>query len=414
MYDDVALPWIRHVRRVLQQAPSPVDDPPLSPFTSAEVSRVLRRAPPRKTPGPDRVTYAMLRRIPLNVVRHLCLIYNSAFLLGYFLLAWKHGHILAISKPGKPPMFPQDRRPIQLLSSLGKVFERLILRRLFPFVLRNHLIPDEQFGFMPTHSTTHQVLRLVEHITQGYNSRLSTLAVFLDVHKAYDSTWHSGLFYKLRSCRVPAPLQAILRSFLQHRTFQVREDGCLSSVRPVLAGVPQGAVLSPLLYSIFTADVLRSPQSHLAVYADDIALFASGRHLRYLHGKIQRHLDAVLSWAARCRITVSAPKTQAILFSKRRILRDLPSLSLGDQVLQYSPSVLYLGVVLDRHLTWAPHLARCKRNFLGKLAHVTPLLLSPSLPLSTKLLLYTQYLRSSLAYASPAWLGVAPTRLAAL
>ena len=174
-------------------------------------------------------------------------------------------------------------------------------------------------------------------------------------------------------------------SFLHHPTFQVREAGCLSSIRPVRAGVPQGAVLSPLLYSIFTADIPRSPQSHLAAYADDIALFACGRHLRYLHGKIQRHLDAVLSWAARWRLTVSAPKTQAILFSKRRILRDLPSLSLGDQALQYSPSVLYLGVVLDRHLTWAPHLARFKRNFLGKLAHVTPLLISSSLPLSTKL-----------------------------
>ena len=118
-------------------------------------------------------------------------------------------------------VFPQNRRPIQLFSSLGKVFERLIHRRLFPFVLQHHLIPDEQFGFMPTRSTTHQVLRLVEHITKGFNSRLSTLAVFLDLHKAYDSTWHTGLFYKLRSGRIPAPLQAIIRSFLHRRTFQV-------------------------------------------------------------------------------------------------------------------------------------------------------------------------------------------------
>ena len=110
------------------------------------------------------------------------------------------------------------------MSILGKTFERLLYRRILSFVLRSDIIPAEQFGFVPTRSTIHQTLRLVEHITTGFNARLSTLAIFLDIQKAYDTTWHCGIFYKLRVFNFPLTLQNIIRSFLFSRSFQVSED----------------------------------------------------------------------------------------------------------------------------------------------------------------------------------------------
>ena len=209
-------------------------------------------------------------------------------------------------------------------------------------------------------------------------------------------------------------MQKIIQSFITHRTFQVREDGTLSSVKNISGGVPQGAVLSPLLYNVFTADIPKHPQSHLAIYADDIAIFASGVHLQYLQRRIQRHLDKVISWAQKWRIHINANKTQSILFTKRRRIQDLPHLRLSDQDNQYSPTITYLGVIFDRHLTWHAHINHCRNVFFRKLAYITPHFFTPSLPLAVKTRLYCQYLRSSLIYAAPAWFGIAWKRIKSL
>ena len=118
--------------------PLQVDDP-IQPFSVSEIVRVIKRSPLHRSPGPDFVTYEMLRHLSPKALRYLRHVFNSAFSIGFFPPAWKYGVVLALPKPGKPPLFPQNRRPIQLLSTLGKTFERLIYRRLFPFVVRNHI-----------------------------------------------------------------------------------------------------------------------------------------------------------------------------------------------------------------------------------------------------------------------------------
>ena len=159
---------------------------------------------------------------------------------------------------------------------MGKIYERIILHRLEPILTTASIIPQEQFGFMPKRSTTHQLLRLTKQVSQGFNSRLNTMAIFLDIHRAYDATWHKGLLYKFRTIQLPRPIQLLLKSFLEDGTFQVKSGAALSSTRPVRAGVPQGAVLPPTLYNINTADVPNNPQNQLALYADDIAIFTQG------------------------------------------------------------------------------------------------------------------------------------------
>ena len=253
--DDSALPWIRQVKRTLQQDPIEEDDIPFSPTETREISHLLKTAPRGPAPGPDRITYSMLSHLPPNTLRRLVCILNSDLRLQLFPSEWKHAVVITLPKPSKNPIIPQNRRPISLLSTLGKLFERIITRRMLPHIKARSLIPDVQFGFTPTRSTTLQLLRLAETISTGFINRESTVAIFLDIHKAYDSTWHQGLLYKLRTFQFSLPIQRILASYLDHRTFQVREENAQSSTRPKRAGVPQGAVLSPLLYNLYTADV---------------------------------------------------------------------------------------------------------------------------------------------------------------
>ena len=152
---------------------------------------------------------------------------------------------------------------------------------MLPHIKDRSLMPDVQFGFTPMRSTTLQLLRLAETISTGFNNQQSTVAIFLDIHKAYDSTWHQGLLYKLRTLQFSLPIQRILVSYLDHHTFQVREENALSSTCPMRAGIPQGAVLSPLLYNLYTADVPVTPLTSTAVYVDDLALYVRTSSLAY-------------------------------------------------------------------------------------------------------------------------------------
>jgi hypothetical protein len=116
------------------------------------------------------------------------------------------------------------------------------------------LLNASQFGFRASHSTTLQCMRLTDHVTLNFNNKMSTAAVFLDSEKAFDTTWHPGLLYKLSKLEFPTNLIKLLGSFLSHRKFRVSVEGEMSTPREMQAGVPQGSVLSLTLFNLYIND----------------------------------------------------------------------------------------------------------------------------------------------------------------
>jgi hypothetical protein len=129
---------------------------------------------------------------------HLTHLLNHCLRLGHFPAPWKEAKIITLSKPDKDPKFPQNLRPISLLSTTGKLCEKLILRAIQKHTEERNLLNSSQFGFRADHSTALQYMRLEDHVTLNFNNNnMSTAAMFLDIEKAFDTTWHPGLLYKL-------------------------------------------------------------------------------------------------------------------------------------------------------------------------------------------------------------------------
>lgn len=189
----------------------------------------------------------MIKSLPHCYYITLTDIINGCIKHSYFPNTWKQALIITFPKPGKNLSMPASYRPISLLPNLAKVFERVILTRLQSY---SNIIPKEQHGFLPGRSTASQLVRILEYIGQGIHNHEASAILMLDVAKAFDRVFHTGLLVKLIANGLEADLIHLIKSYLDNRTFKVRVGTTMSTTRPIAAGVPKDQFSD--LYSIFS------------------------------------------------------------------------------------------------------------------------------------------------------------------
>jgi hypothetical protein len=328
---------------------------------------------------------------------------------------WKLAKVIPVLKPGKDPSVPKNYRPISLLSALSKLFEKAIHNRLLFFVDENGVLPEEQFGFRKGRSTIHQLNRVTKFIRQNKSVSKTTVMALLDIEKAFDNVWHDGLVYKLHRLNFPMYLIKIIRSYLSNRSFQVSLQGVCSEQYRINAGVPQGSILGPLLYNIYTSDIPPLPGGGmLSQFADDTAITFKGRITRALTHKLQRGLDALHEYYTSWKIVINAAKTQVILFPHSRSPKLVPAndcrIRFGDSLLEWSNEVVYLGLTLDSHLIFRSHIDKTVTKCSVLIRGLYPLIRrSSKLCLKNKMAVYKQIIYPALEYAVPVWKDCAQT-----
>ena len=248
-------------------------------------------------------------------------------------------------------------RPISLLDTLGKLFEKILLSRILHEVSTRGLLRDEQFRFRPKHSTALQLARLAERVYRNFGERRLTGAVFLDVAKAFDTVWVDGLLYKLTTLNFPSYLVKTVSLYLTRRTFKASFQAATSTTRRMQAGVAQCGIISPILFSLNVND-MPSPSCHieLALYADDTAVIATSRHPALLVKYLETYLNSLEWWLSEWRIAINVSKSSATLFAKTGWCFLKPrTVQLFGEPIKLLDKTRYLGVTLDKRLTWSKH-----------------------------------------------------------
>jgi retron-type reverse transcriptase len=363
------------------------------------------------TPGPDKIPNTALKLLPDKAVVALTAIINASLRFCHFPSRWKSANVIFIPKPGKDLLFPQNYRPISLLSNVGKVLEKVILTRLVRATNENHVLPDEQFGFRPKHSTADQLIHVTEFISQGINQNESTGAIFLDVAKAFDTVWHDGLVYKLHTAGVSLAMVKLLNSFLEDRKFHAKIGNVLSTVREIEAGVPQGSVLSPTLYAIFTADIPKPDETKIALYADDTAILTRSESPELISEQLRRAVESLEAWFRRWRIDVNPDKSSAILFTRRRHRPD-GEIVMFDRPIPWKTEARYLGITFDNHLRFNAQLEHAKIRAQMVLGQLNSLVNRRSkMSIQNKVTIYRTIVRPAMMYGSAVWGNVCNTQL---
>lgn len=386
----------------------------IKPTSPREIKKLIRQLATRKSPGHDSIPNIVLKHLTPKAHAFLATTLNTCLRLGYFPATWKVAHILLFLKPGKNPHVPSSYRPISLLCTILKVFEKIISKRLNDFLITKNIIPKFQFGFRRKHSTSHQLTRLTEIIERGFESKKHTLVAFLDFSQAFDKVWIKGLVYKLLQLETPAYLLRIIASFLMNRTFAVKINAELSNKREIKAGVPQGSILGPILFNIYVSDITASPETHLAMYADDTAVIA--QHDNIIEGAIQLQeaVNHITNWCDKWYLQLNPQKCETKIFTLRRPNNPL-NIKINNCEINWNPrdrAIRYLGLHLDRRLTWGIHINKKLNECHTRLVQLYPIInRKSSLKIECALLIYKSLLRPIITYGCTVWGAASKTQI---
>lgn len=235
-----------------------------------DVEKLIKKTK-KKAPGQSKISKAIMEKLTKKALQQITNIYNACLATGYFPTILKKAVIKFIPKENKSPTEPLNYRPISLLELPGKLLEKIILQKLNIFLATNNIIKDRQHGFRPQRGTTTAIAVIYETIANALAERKQIYVILRDVSKAFDKVWHAGLQYKILRLGLPPTLEKILCNFLANRTAKIVVGNTQSNEIQLKSGVPQGSVLSPVLYTIYTNDMpIAGPGCTDIMYADDI------------------------------------------------------------------------------------------------------------------------------------------------
>ena len=211
-------------------------------------------------------------------------------------VTWKDANVSPIYKKDDKSL-PSNCRPISLLSSIGKAMERCVHKHLYNYAIDNDLITPLKSGFKHGDSANFQLIHTYHSFCEAVDSGKEVRAVFCDVSKAFDRVWHRGLLYKQSCIGCSNPVVKWFSSYLSGRRKRVVINGESSDWSPIRGGVPQGSILSPLLFFIYINDIVKDIGSEIRLFADDTSLYIVVDSPETAAGIINTDLSMMNNWA---------------------------------------------------------------------------------------------------------------------
>ena len=418
--------WLKHFNNVLNKEPADCpqwnldgrerqrDDELEQPITRSEIRWSLEKIKHGKSAGPDSIIGDFLKYFPNILVPCLHILFNKIWNTCEFPVSWAQSIIVPLHKKGST-CDPNNYRGIALLSHLGKIFTRILNKRLVSWIEKNFLLSECQAGFRRGYSTLDNIFILDTLIQERLQKKGCALyCCFVDLKKCFDWVDRGALFFKLWNLGMPEKLLNILQDYYQKSQFSVRLDkNQTTEFSKSVSGVFQGCQMSPQLFTLFINDLVErlggddvhAPEIdgvsvHTLLYADDLVLIS--------HSPIglQRMLDKLGVYCNQWKVQLSLEKTKIVVFKKgRKLSRAEKWFYLGNRV-EVVPEYKYLGVIFKYNGDWTHHIENAKmRADRACTALLKFVLKYRLLPVSFTLQLFDSVVASVLSYGSEIWGG---------
>lgn len=395
-------------------------------FTNSfAITRKLKSLNNKKSSGNDKIPNFVLKKLPHNIINNLTILFNNLLNHAHFPTFWKKAKVIPIHKKGRDKTNPNSYRPISLLPNLGKVFERIINDKIMAVCQTKSLIPENQYGFRRSHTTTHAINKLSSDINWALNDGMCTGACLIDLEKAFDTVWLNGLITKLYKKEFSLPLIKLIHSMIFGRSFVTSFGNVESSQTFYLTdGLQQGTINSPVLFNIYTSDILQlfgptNTNCQLLAFADDLIAYTSSSSPKHAQSTLQNCINKIFSYYKAWKLKVNADKCETILFRPtyrkassaiRTNHKNFSLKSVGEDnntdTLTHKNIVKYLGLQLDNRLLYNKHietqLKKAKAVFIAN----ARLFYSKRVDKKVKLTCYQLLVRPIITYGCEIWYNV--------
>lgn len=371
-------------------------------ITKEELMQVIDSRPQRKAPGPDKFPNQALKPLAESIIGKWVKILNNCLKEGIFPTIWKKAEISWIPKPGS-----EDLRPICLLPTIGKVFDKILADRLTHYLETNGKLSAHQYGFRKTKSTIAAIGNVQEIFQQNDKKKWHTLFVAMDIQNAFNSAWYPRLRLLLAKTGCPKDLGRTIINFLDNR--KIQSNGAQSCTE---RGAPQGSCLGPILWLIIMEDWFNEMAKiktdektslHVQAFADDQLIMISGTSAKRIELLWNQTWNACKNWAENNKVKYAPQKTVAMFTAAINKIRP-PSIKMDEIKIPLSKTMKYLGIILDEKFSWIEHAKYVRGKVLGK-AHRLYIVAGKTWGTDRKILqkIYEGAIKPILLYGAEIW-----------
>ena len=373
----------------------------------AEIQEIIENMPKKNSCGFDYLSSSLLKKLSPLLIKSITLIVNQSLNTGVFPDHLKKAKVIPVFKKDDKTLL-KNYRPISLLPIISKILEKIVYSQLSHYFIKNQLFNPYQYGFRTNHSTEHAVLEITDRIISSMDQGDTPVAIFLDLSKAFDTLNHKVLVDKLAYYGIQDTSLAWFTSYLSNRVQFTVFENHISDDLIIDTGVPQGSVLGPLLFNIYTNDISNiSNYFHIIQYADDTALICSQK-LALDSRHISAELSYIHDWLTVNRLSLNILKTKFMVFSVKNKKVTFPHILLNDTAIENVSSFDFLGVIIHEKMNWEHHvnkIANKINRYIGLMNKLKNIL-----PVATLKTLYDSLILPHLNYGNLAW-GLSAGRL---
>ena len=389
----------------LPQGPQPQTAMSELPQVSfGEVERLLRQINPAKATGSDGIPGHLLKCCADILAASVATLFNASLVNGTVPTAFKLAHVIPLFKAGDPSI-PTNFRPVSLLPILSKLLEKVVQKKLAQFLDISGTLPTTQFAFRAGHSTEDALVLMLNRILSARDKRLCTGICLLDMSKAFDKVRHERLLQDLFDIGITGTALKWFSAYLSGRTQRICIGRDQSAISAPSCGVPQGSVLGPILFSIYTREVPTiANQSSSVQFADDIALISSSTSLDTVSATLSASVSALADWLQTRGLILNATKSHVIpVYPNRQPQQPQHTINVNchETPIPVVTAARYLGVLLDSDLSWTPHVDRCTARLAQRIGALWRL--RRCLTHQSRVLYFKAIIMSDLMYGSNAF-----------
>ncbi|MCG8113032.1 MAG: reverse transcriptase domain-containing protein [Candidatus Thiodiazotropha taylori] len=365
-----------------------------------EVESILRALQTGKAAGPDFINNRLLKELARPLSFPLSELFNLSISMGEIPGIWKQANVTPIYKKNDPSDVT-NYRPISLLSTIGKVLEKIIHKHVFNFFRDHHIITAMQSGFIPGDSTVNQLVVIYNTFCKALDEGKEVRAIFCDISKAFDRVWHKGLIFKLERAGITGSLLQWFTNYLDNRKQRVVLPGASSEWTSIKAGVPQGSILGPLLFLLYINDIVEDINSSIRLFADDTSLYVIVEKPDQAAHQLNSDLSKVHQWATKWLVTFNPAKSESITFTRKRHKPFHPPVLMNQTQINEVGSHKHLGLIFTSDCTWHEHLEYIKSKAWTRIN----VMRKHKFILDRKSLqtIYISFIRPLLEYADVVW-----------